>query len=81
MDAFITPPTPVIEPTRDYAPGSSERAAIEAELGLLTASPLDLTATIGGEKVSGGGGAKFGTAEMEAVTKRQPDLEKVKRAL
>ncbi len=61
MDAFSTPPTPVNEPTRDYAPGSSERAAIEAELGLLTASPFDLTATIGGEKVSGGG------AEIQVV--------------
>ena len=61
MDAFSTPPTPVNEPTRDYAPGSAERAAIEAELGLLTASPFDLTATIGGEKVSGGG------AEIQVV--------------
>jgi hypothetical protein len=32
-------------------------------------------------KVVGGGGAKYGEAEIEAVKKRQADLEKVKRAL
>jgi hypothetical protein len=32
-------------------------------------------------KLAGNGGAKFGEAEIEAVKKRQADLEKVKRAL
>jgi hypothetical protein len=32
-------------------------------------------------KLAGGGGAKYGEAEIEAVKKRQADFEKVKRAL
>ncbi len=55
MDAITSPPAPVNEPTRDYAPGSPERVTIEAELAHLAARPLDLTATIGGRKVMGGG--------------------------
>ena len=56
MDAITTPPAPVNEPNLDYAPGSPERAGIEAELAHLgRASPIDLTATIGGRKVMGGG--------------------------
>jgi 1-pyrroline-5-carboxylate dehydrogenase len=55
MDAITTPPAPVNEPNKDYAPGSPERAAVEAELAHLSATPLDLTATIGGRKVMGGG--------------------------
>ena len=61
MDAISHPPAPVNEPTLDYAPGSPERTSIEAELAHLAASPLDLTATIGGRKVMGGG------AEIEVV--------------
>ena len=55
MDAITTPPAPTNEPNLNYAPGSPERASIEAELAHLAASPLDLTATIGGEKLMGGG--------------------------
>ena len=55
MDAISTPPAPVNEPNLNYAPGSPERAGIEAELAHLGASPIDLTATIGGRKVMGGG--------------------------
>jgi 1-pyrroline-5-carboxylate dehydrogenase len=55
MDAFTTPPAPVNEPNLDYAPGSAERASVEAELVRLASSPLDLTATIGGTHVMGGG--------------------------
>jgi 1-pyrroline-5-carboxylate dehydrogenase len=55
MDAITTPPAPVNEPNLNYAPGSAERAGIEAELAHLGASPIDLTATIGGRKVMGGG--------------------------
>jgi 1-pyrroline-5-carboxylate dehydrogenase len=61
MDAITTPPAPVNEPNLNYAPGSPERAAIEAELAHLGASPIDLTATIGGRKVMGGG------AEVQVV--------------
>ena len=55
MDAITQPPAPVNQPNLHYAPGSPERAAIEAELAHLAADPIDLTATIGGRKVLGGG--------------------------
>jgi 1-pyrroline-5-carboxylate dehydrogenase len=55
MDAITTPPAPVNEPNLHYAPGSPERAAVEVELAHLAATPVDLTATIGGRKVMGGG--------------------------
>ncbi len=55
MDAITTPPAPVNEPNLNYAPGSPERASVEAELAHLAANPLDLTATIGGAKKMGGG--------------------------
>jgi 1-pyrroline-5-carboxylate dehydrogenase len=62
MDAITSPPAPTNEPNLNYAPGSPERASIEAELAhLAAASPRDLTATIGGRKVMGGG------AEIEVV--------------
>ena len=61
MDAFSTPPAPTNEPNLDYAPGSPERSAVETELVRLAATPLDLTATIGGHKKLGGG------AEIEVV--------------
>jgi 1-pyrroline-5-carboxylate dehydrogenase len=55
MDAITTVPAPVNEPNLTYAPGSSERAELEAKLAELQASTTTLTATIGGEKVNGGG--------------------------
>ena len=55
MDAITTPPTPVNEPNLDYAPGSAERVSVEAELAHLAASPVDLTAAIGGARKMGGG--------------------------
>ena len=61
MDAITTPPAPVNEPNLNYAPGSPERASVEAELAHLAANPLDLTATIGGAKKMGGG------AEIQVV--------------
>ena len=61
MDAISTPPAPVNEPNLHYAPGSPERAAVEAELAHLAARPLDLTATIGGARKMGGG------AEIQVV--------------
>jgi 1-pyrroline-5-carboxylate dehydrogenase len=56
MDAIATVPSPVNEPVRSYAPGSRERASLEAtvkELG--SASPIELTLTIGGSQVAGHG--------------------------
>jgi 1-pyrroline-5-carboxylate dehydrogenase len=55
MDAITRVPTPVNEPNLHYAPGSPERAALEAELVGLQKTRLELTATIGGRRVSGGG--------------------------
>jgi 1-pyrroline-5-carboxylate dehydrogenase len=56
MDAVPSVPIPVNEPVRSYAPGSLERVSLEAKLKELgTASPVDLTMTIGGEQVTGDG--------------------------
>ncbi|MBA2508682.1 MAG: aldehyde dehydrogenase family protein, partial [Nocardioidaceae bacterium] len=55
MDAITTVPAPVNEPNLSYAPGSAERTALEAVLKELQTTQHDLTATIGGEKVNGGG--------------------------
>ncbi|MDQ4085308.1 MAG: aldehyde dehydrogenase family protein, partial [Actinomycetota bacterium] len=55
MDAITEVPRPVNEPNLHYAPGSPERAELEAALVELQKTQLELTATIGGRKVSGGG--------------------------
>src|SRR6185503_9068324 len=54
MDAQFTPPEPRNEPVLGYAPGSPERAALQARLTELAASPVDLTMTIDGERRAGG---------------------------
>jgi 1-pyrroline-5-carboxylate dehydrogenase len=54
MDAAPAVPIPVNEPVRTYAPGSAERASLQATLGELgSAGPVDLDLTIGGERVAG----------------------------
>ncbi|GGX81180.1 L-glutamate gamma-semialdehyde dehydrogenase [Streptomyces hiroshimensis] len=55
MDAVTQVPAPVNEPVHGYAPGSPERARLEAKLKELAANPVDLPMTIGGEKRMGGG--------------------------
>jgi 1-pyrroline-5-carboxylate dehydrogenase len=55
MDAITTVPPPVNEPVRQYAPGSPERAELEATLKRMASEPRELTATIGGEQRFGGG--------------------------
>jgi 1-pyrroline-5-carboxylate dehydrogenase len=55
MDAVSNVPPPVNEPIRAYAPGSSERAAVEAKLKELAAAPVELTMTVGGQPRMGGG--------------------------
>ncbi|WP_153398322.1 L-glutamate gamma-semialdehyde dehydrogenase [Ornithinicoccus halotolerans] len=55
MDAVTTPPAPVNEPTLDYAPGSPERAALQAEIARMEATKVDLTVTVGGRQRSGQG--------------------------
>jgi 1-pyrroline-5-carboxylate dehydrogenase len=55
-DALVQVPDPVNEPVRGYAPGSPERESLRAELARqAAAAPVELTATIGGEQVPGGG--------------------------
>jgi 1-pyrroline-5-carboxylate dehydrogenase len=56
MDALTAVPTPRNEPVRGYAPGSAERASLEAKLKeLASAGPVDFTMTIAGEQVVGDG--------------------------
>ncbi|MEU3771742.1 L-glutamate gamma-semialdehyde dehydrogenase [Streptomyces sp. NPDC032472] len=55
MDAVTQVPAPVNEPVHSYAPGSAERARLEAQLKLLSENPIDLPMTINGVKRMGGG--------------------------
>ena len=55
MDAVTSVPAPVNETVKDYAPGSPERAAVEAALADLASSRIDLPMTIGGREVMGSG--------------------------
>jgi 1-pyrroline-5-carboxylate dehydrogenase len=56
LDAVTNPPLPVNEPVRNYAPGSKERAGLEARLKeLAAADPVDLTMTVAGEQRGGSG--------------------------
>jgi len=50
MDAVTTLPVPVNEPILDYAPGSPERAGIEAALKDLGSQTTELTMTIAGKQ-------------------------------
>jgi 1-pyrroline-5-carboxylate dehydrogenase len=56
MDTSASVPIPRNEPVRTYAPGSAERASLEAKLKeIASAGPVDLTMTIGGEQIVGEG--------------------------
>jgi 1-pyrroline-5-carboxylate dehydrogenase len=56
MDAATSVPVPANEPVRSYAPGSAERASLEAKLKELgSAAPVECDLTIGGERVAGEG--------------------------
>jgi 1-pyrroline-5-carboxylate dehydrogenase len=55
MDAITHPPAPTNEPNLNYAPGSPERDAVEAELKRLQSRTVNLPATIGGRRRMGGG--------------------------
>jgi 1-pyrroline-5-carboxylate dehydrogenase len=55
MDAITTTPTPRNEPARDYAPGSPERAKLQAALAELGGTHHDLTVTIDGRQQMAGG--------------------------
>ena len=55
MDAVTSVPVPANEPVRQYAPGSAERARLEAKLKELASEPVELTQTIAGRQQLGGG--------------------------
>jgi 1-pyrroline-5-carboxylate dehydrogenase len=56
MDAVTQVPAPVNEPVHSYAPGSPERARLEAELKRLGGQePIDLPMVVGGQWRLGGG--------------------------
>ena len=55
FDAVTSVPVPANEPVKTYAPGSSERAAMETKLKDLAREPVDLTMTVGGVQRMGGG--------------------------
>ena len=57
MDAVTTVPPPSNETIRSYAPGSGERASLEARLKELAGEPVELTMTIAGREITGGGPA------------------------
>jgi 1-pyrroline-5-carboxylate dehydrogenase len=55
LDAVTKVPFPANEPIRTYAPGSAERAALEEQLKAQAGQRAELTMTIGGRQVIGGG--------------------------
>ncbi|MCW2905014.1 MAG: delta-pyrroline-5-carboxylate dehydrogenase [Streptosporangiaceae bacterium] len=55
MDAVTNVPSPANEPAKTYAPGSQERASLEAKIKELGGEQIDLTMTIGGRQRLGGG--------------------------
>jgi 1-pyrroline-5-carboxylate dehydrogenase len=68
MDAVTQVPAPVNEPVLDYAPGSAERAELQAALAELGSSRMDLPHIIGGQRVSGTG---------KKIDVRQPHAHKL----
>jgi len=60
VDAITRVPVPVNEPVKTYAPGSPERAEIEAELARVSAAePAELTGTFGAERRPGTGADRY----------------------
>jgi 1-pyrroline-5-carboxylate dehydrogenase len=55
MDAVTQVPSPVNEPVKDYAPGDSDRRALEERLAELGRDRHELTMTIGGDQKLGSG--------------------------
>ena len=53
MDAITSPPAPVNDRVRDYAPGSPERADLTDGAGRPSPSPRELPAVIGGRVALG----------------------------
>ncbi len=60
MDALTNVPRPVNEPVRTYAPGSPERAELEAALArFVAAEPVEILGTFGAERRPGTGADRF----------------------
>ena len=57
MDAVTNVPVPGNEPIKGYAPGSPERVTLEQKIKDLAGERAELTMTIGGRQVPGGGDA------------------------
>jgi 1-pyrroline-5-carboxylate dehydrogenase len=55
MDSISLVPAPINEPVRSYAPGTAERAGIEARIKALAAEQVDVTVTIDGVQRTGSG--------------------------
>jgi 1-pyrroline-5-carboxylate dehydrogenase len=55
MDAVTRVPAPRNEPVLDYAPGSTERAALARRLAELAGAPIELPLTVGGRRRMPGG--------------------------
>jgi 1-pyrroline-5-carboxylate dehydrogenase len=55
MDSVTNVPVPANEPIRGYAPGSPERSAVEQKIKDLAGERAELTMTIGGRQLMGGG--------------------------
>ncbi len=55
MDAITTPPPPVNEPAREYAPGSDESASLAEALREMSSDPVELPMTVGGTHRMAGG--------------------------
>ena len=55
IDAVTDVPAPVNETPNNFAPGSSERSALEERLKQLASERRELTVTIGGDHRLGGG--------------------------
>src|SRR4029078_8925379 len=51
---IFTPPTPVNEPIKDYAPGSPEREQLKKRIAEMEAERLDIPCIIGGKEVRNG---------------------------
>src|ERR671924_199985 len=51
---IFRPPPPRNEPVKDYAPGSPERAELQARLAEMTSERLEIPCVIGGEEIRTG---------------------------
>lgn len=49
--SLFTVPVPRNEPVRDYAPGSADRASLDAALAQLKANPIEIPMVIGGNEI------------------------------